>query len=100
MGNRYDYSAGAAEAAPTAVTRFLRSGWGFDWIYDRLYVRPFVWLAKINVRDVVDRLADATGGFFMLLSRAFRWTQNGKVRWYAAGAAIGAVLIVAAVVVL
>ena len=93
-------AAGAAEAAPTTVTRFLRSGWGFDWIYDRLFVRPFVWLAKINVRDVVDRLADATGGFFMLLSRAFRWTQNGKVRWYAAGAAIGAVLIVAAVVVL
>jgi hypothetical protein len=36
----------------------------------------------------------------MLLSRAFRWTQNGRVRWYAAGLAAGAALIVAAVVLL
>jgi NADH-quinone oxidoreductase subunit L len=102
-------AAAAHGAAPAAVpitvgalvARFLFSGWGFDWLYDRLFVRPFVWLARVNVRDVVDRLvAGGTGGLFMILSRAFRWTQNGRVRWYAAGAAIGAVLIAAAVVVL
>ncbi|HEY9595497.1 MAG TPA: NADH-quinone oxidoreductase subunit L [Spirochaetia bacterium] len=90
-------------ALPTAAApavRFLESGWGFDWIYDRLIVRPFVWIARINVRDVVDRIFDGIGGLLMLLSRAFRWTQNGKVRWYAAGFGVGAVLIVAAVVLL
>jgi NADH-quinone oxidoreductase subunit L len=85
-------------AAP--VVRFLESGWGFDWAYDHLVVRPFVWLARVNVRDVVDRIYDGIGGLLMLLSRAFRWTQNGKVRWYAAGLGLGAVLIVAAVVLL
>jgi NADH-quinone oxidoreductase subunit L len=96
-------SAGAAPMARTAATGiagFLQGGWGFDWLYDRLFVRPFVWLAKINVRDVVDRMADGVGGLFMLLSRATRWTQNGRVRWYAAGLGLGAVLIVAAVVLL
>jgi len=88
-------------ARPNAVARFLQSGWGFDWLYDRLFVRPFVWISRINARDVVDRVvADGVGGLLMLLSRAFRWTQNGKVRWYAAGLALGAVLIVAAVVLL
>jgi NADH-quinone oxidoreductase subunit L len=90
----------AAKARPAALVRFLQSGWGFDWVYDRLFVRPFVWIAKINSRDIVDRLPAGVGGLNMLLSRVFRWTQNGKVRWYAAGVAAGAVLIVAAVVLL
>ncbi len=82
------------------LARFLTAGWGFDWLYDRLFVRPFIWLSRINARDVVDRISDGVGGLFILLSRAFRLTQNGKVRWYAAGLAAGAALIVAAVVLL
>jgi NADH-quinone oxidoreductase subunit L len=89
-----------AAGRPNAIARFLQGGWGFDWLYDRLFVRPFVWLARITTRDVVDRISDGVGGLFMLLSRAARWTQNGRVRWYAAGLAAGAVLIVAAVVLL
>jgi NADH-quinone oxidoreductase subunit L len=88
------------QPAAGVVARFLQGGWGFDWLYDRLFVRPFVWLARLNVRDVVDRMSDGVGGLLMLLSRAFRWTQGGRVRWYAAGLAAGAVLIVAAVVLL
>ena len=90
----------AVAARSSSLARFLQGGWGFDWLYDRLFVRPFVWLARINVRDVVDRFADGVGGLFMLLSRATRWSQNGRVRWYAAGLAVGAALIVAAVVLL
>ena len=83
-----------------APIRFLQNGWGFDWLYDTLFVRPFVWIARVNVRDVVDRLFDGIGALLLLFSRAFRWTQSGKVRWYAAGIAGGAVLIVVAVVLL
>ncbi len=94
------------QGAPTSalagnpVARFLQGGWGFDWLYERAFVRPFVWVARINVRDVVDRLIDGVGALFMLLSRGFRWTQNGRVRWYAAGLAAGAALILAAVVLI
>jgi len=87
-------------AAEPAHVRFLQGGWGFDWLYDQVFVKPFMLLAKVNVRDVVDRVFDGVGGLNMLLSRGLRWTQNGRVRWYAAGAAAGAVLIVAAVVLL
>jgi NADH-quinone oxidoreductase subunit L len=92
--------AAAASMDKAAHVRFLQSGWGFDWIYDQVLVKPFMLLAKVNVRDVVDRLFDGVGGLNMLLSKGLRWTQNGRVRWYAAGAAAGAVLIVAAVVLL
>ena len=90
----------ALPARRAAPVRFLQNGWGFDWLYDLLLVRPFVWIARINVRDVVDRLYDGIGGLLMLVSRLFRWTQSGKVRWYAAGLAGGAVLVVVAVVLL
>jgi NADH-quinone oxidoreductase subunit L len=73
---------------------------GFDWLYDRAIVRPFVALWKVNERDVADRISDGVGGLSMLFSRAFRWTQNGRVRWYAAGVAAGAVLVIAAAVLL
>jgi NADH-quinone oxidoreductase subunit L len=97
----YRRSRSAAPAAQAVgIARFLQGGWGFDWLYDRMFVRPFVWLARVNVRDIADRIADGVGGLFLLLSRAFRWTQNGRVRWYAAGLAAGAVLIVAAVVLI
>ncbi len=33
-----------------------RNAWGFDWFYDRLFVRPFVWLAKVNRYDTIDRV--------------------------------------------
>ncbi len=83
-------AAGAASsAAPVreaAHVRFLQNGWGFDWIYEQVFVKPFMLLARVNARDVVDRLFDGVGGLNMLLSKGLRWTQNGRVRWYAAGA--------------
>ena len=96
----YRRNRSSVPAAATGVARFLFGGWGFDLLYDRVFVRPFTWLAGVNTRDIVDRVFDGVGGLFMVLSRAFRWTQNGRVRWYAAGLAAGAVLIVAAVVLL
>ena len=91
---------GRVGAAAPAFPRFFFRGMGFDWLYDRLLVRPFVGLWKLNERDVADRISDGVGGLSMLLSRMFRWTQNGRVRWYAAGVAAGAVLVIAAAVLL
>jgi NADH-quinone oxidoreductase subunit L len=84
----------------TAVARFLFSGWGFDWVYDWVFVRPLAWLARIRARDAVDLVFVAIGGIHMLASRVFRLTQNGRVRWYAVGLAAGAVLAIAAAVLL
>ncbi len=92
--------AGASSMPEPAHVRFLQGGWGFDWLYDQVLVKPFMLLARVNARDVVDRFFDGVGGLNMLLSKGLRVTQNGRVRWYAAGAAAGAVLIVAAVVLL
>lgn len=91
-----------SERRPTgsALSRFWYTGWGFDWLYAHLFIRPFVWVARVNKGDAFDRLYDAIVWLAQVLHRALRTTQTGRVRWYAAGIALGAVVVVAIVVVL
>ena len=74
--------------------KFWNSGWGFDWLYDRLIVFPFLWLARINRADVID-------GFYALvveISRAANGmivkTQTGYLRWYALSVAAGLIVLI------
>ena len=104
------------------IRRFWLAGWGFDWLYetvivhpyvrlaeinkndvfdwlvDRLVTRPYAWLARVNRGDFLDwifsRIADLNAG----ISRALSTLQNGYVRWYAAGIAAGAIILIATAV--
>jgi NADH-quinone oxidoreductase subunit L len=84
----------------TALQRWWFADWGFDWVYNTLLVRPFVWLAHADRNDVIDRvfqgIAALCGGLWRLLSRS----QTGRVRWYAVGIAAGAVIVIGIMVVL
>src|SRR5574337_1641929 len=70
-----------------ALQRFWFSGWGFDWLYEKLFINPFLWIAKINKSDFIDSgytgMAAVNRGFHALLSK----TQTGNIRWYAMGIA-------------
>ncbi|MHB9129821.1 MAG: NADH-quinone oxidoreductase subunit L [Armatimonadota bacterium] len=81
-----------------AVRRFWKEGWGVDWLYDRLFVRPFLWFTRINKRDFIDAIYLAIAWLTEELNRLFSLTQNGKVRWYAVGMAIGAIILIVIVV--
>jgi NADH-quinone oxidoreductase subunit L len=78
--------------------RYWFSGWGFDWLYDGLIVKPYVWLADVNRADVVDRIYAAIGWGSKALHVGFSRTQTGRIRWYATGIAFGAVVVIAIVV--
>jgi NADH-quinone oxidoreductase subunit L len=67
------------------------AGWGFDWFYDKLLVRPFQWLTRKSANDLVDVPITGLAQVTVLGYRALRLTQNGRVRWYAAGLAMGTV---------
>ena len=41
--------------AGSALQHFWAAGWGFDWLYDRVLVRPFLWFARTDQADVIDR---------------------------------------------
>lgn len=80
------------------LERFWFEGWGFDRLYDRVFVRPFVFLAGFLRDDHVDRLYRLLAELAARGHRALRPIQNGRLRWYAAALALGTVLVVAMVV--
>ncbi|MEJ7602856.1 MAG: hypothetical protein WKG01_33520, partial [Kofleriaceae bacterium] len=66
-----------------------------DEIYDRVFVRPFKWLAsglyEIADRFVIDTIAvNGAAVVIKLFSRISRWFQNGQVQRYLAGLVVGA----------
>ncbi len=88
------------QSAPRTIHRFWFAGWGFDWLYDRVFVRPLVWFAAVDRRDDIDRIYDALAWSSRTAWRAFARSETGRLRWYAAGVTIGAVLVTAIVLFL
>ncbi len=78
----------------------LFAGWGFDWLYDKILIQPFLRTARFNKDDFVDLIwngiAALSRGVHSLLSE----TETGHVRWYAATLSVGALLALAIVVLL
>lgn len=78
--------------------RFWSAGWGFDWLYDRVIVRPFLWIARVNKDDFIDLVYGGTAWYSEQAHRLLSFTQSGNLRWYAAMLAFGAVVFIALVV--
>ena len=79
---------------------FLFSGWGFDRLYDRVFVRPFVWIARINKQDFIDSVYSGLAALSRRLNGFLSSTETGRVRLYAGGIAVGCIILVAIVVLL
>jgi NADH-quinone oxidoreductase subunit L len=77
------------------LERLWLAGWGFDWLYDKLFVRPFQWLTRKSARDIVDVPVNSLAQVTIQGYRALRLTETGRVRWYATGLAMGTVVILA-----
>ncbi|MEQ8409181.1 MAG: NADH-quinone oxidoreductase subunit L [Gammaproteobacteria bacterium] len=82
-----------ANPLAAALHKFWFSHWGMDALYNTLFVRPFVYLAKLNRLDIIDQCY----GLVVTLSRAghglLAKLQNGMLGWYAASLIFGLVLL-------
>ena len=93
---RKSFSVEKLMASPLAASlhKFWFSGWGMDALYNFLFIRPFLFLARINKNDLVD------AGYALIVSLTrtahamIAKTQTGQLRWYAATVAFGLVLII------
>lgn len=92
-------SARSIEALPLAgaLKRFWASGWGFDWLYNLAFVRPFLWAAAKGRADFFDLPFAAAAFISARINKALSMTQTGKLRLYAAGITIGAAAALSAV---
>jgi NADH-quinone oxidoreductase subunit L len=85
-------------AFPALFTRhglndFFYGGWGFDKLYDRMFVRPVEWISAVNKNDILDKfftyIALSIEYVHVLLARS----QNGKLRVYALVLTAGLVIV-------
>ena len=90
----------AATRVGKALHEFWFADWGFDWCYDKLFVQPILWFARIDKSDVVDAFYKGIADLNELLYRGLSLTENGRVRWYAALIAAGTVVFVTIVLFL
>ncbi|MCY3564985.1 MAG: NADH-quinone oxidoreductase subunit L, partial [Gammaproteobacteria bacterium] len=86
--------------ASRALHRFWDSGWGMDRLYDLLFVNPFLYLARVNAKDIVDAFYDMLAAISRAGHLLIVRTQTGYLRWYALSMAAGLVALIAVGVLL
>jgi NADH-quinone oxidoreductase subunit L len=85
--------------AAEAIRKGALQGWGFDAAYGALVGRPVERLARAAREDVADEIPRALERAAKRAHRGLAGTQTGRLRTYAGAIAIGAILLVAILVV-
>ena len=89
----------ATSIANSAPGRLLSTlwfnAWGFDWLYDQLWVKPYLLATRLLARDPLDQTMELPAWLALRGNQLLAWTVTGKLRWYAASMGIGAVLVLA-----
>src|SRR5471030_2611408 len=90
--------------AKSAIGRFFTvwwfHAWGFDWLYDMIFVKPYLAIAKLLQRDPLNSMMNLPAIFTRLGNRGLTLSENGMVRWYVASMGLGAVVVLALLLVI
>ena len=62
---------------------FWFGGWGFDTLYNTVLVRPFLYLARVNRKDIVDSFYALVVTVSQAANGIIVKSQTGSLRWYA-----------------
>lgn len=97
LGKRRFVSAVAQSAPGRFLGAWWFAAWGFDWLYDKLFVKPYLLITRLLGHDPIDSGIGlipriVRGGNGLLSS-----SQTGQLRWYAVSLVGGAVLVLGAV---
>lgn len=86
-----------SQVAMTGLGRLLRrywfNAWGFDWLYDRLFVRTYLMMARLLRSDPINAVIDSSRYLAIGGNKGLTVSENGQVRWYMASMGIGAIII-------
>ena len=92
----------ATAIANSGPGRFLSAwwfaAWGFDWLYDKLFVKPYLMISHVLRKDPLDQTIGLIPRLVKGGNNAMSRTETGQLRWYAASMAAGAVLVLGAIV--
>ncbi|OMQ24689.1 NADH-quinone oxidoreductase subunit L [Serratia oryzae] len=83
--------------ANSAPGRFFSTwwfhAWGFDWLYDKVFVKPYLGVARLLQSDPLNSLMNLPALFSRWGNRGLTVSENGQIRWYIASMGVGAVVV-------
>jgi len=74
-------------------------GWGFDRLYDLLFVKPFLAIARLLGRDPIDRVWGVVPALVKAGNAAATKQQSGSLRGYASWMLLGVIVMLMALMV-
>lgn len=98
LGQRRLVNAVAASAPGRFLTVWWFHAWGFDWLYDKIFVKPYLAIARLLARDLLNAVMNLPALLARWAGRGLTVSENGQLRWYAASMGLGAVIVVALLV--
>jgi len=84
----------AGQGFGAKLHRFWFTQWGMDWLYDKIIVTPYTWLAEVNKNDFIDSIYNGSARAVRFCHEVMSETQTGQLRWYAISIAYGLLLLV------
>ncbi len=99
LGKRQLVSAVAASAPGRFLSRWWFAAWGFDWLYDLLFVKTYRAVAWLLKSDPFNSLIGLLAVVSRAASKGLTVSENGYLRWYVASMGIGAVVVLALMLV-
>jgi NADH-quinone oxidoreductase subunit L len=76
-----------------SLRQFWRSGWGIDWLYDVLLVRPYYQLSRLMKGEPVDAFYSLVVALNQTFNHWLAESQTGRMRWYVASMVAGLILL-------
>lgn len=99
LGKRQLVTSIAQSAPGKLLSTWWYNAWGFDWLYDKVFVKPYLAIAKLLRRDPLNSLMNVTAIVTRMSNRTLAVSENGLLRWYVASMALGAVVVLALLLV-
>lgn len=95
LGKRQFVNSVAQSAPGRFFSTWWFHAWGFDWLYNMIFVKPFKAIAYLLQRDPLNSLMNLFAVFARWGNRGLAVSENGQLRWYMASMGVGAVVVLA-----
>jgi NADH-quinone oxidoreductase subunit L len=99
LGKRTLATAIANSGPGRLLSAWWYAAWGFDWLYDKLFVKPYLAISHLLRKDPIDQTIGLIPQLVKGGNGGMSRTETGLLRWYALSMAAGAVLVLGAVLV-
>lgn len=97
LGQRRFVSTVAQSAPGRLLSTWWFAAWGFDWLYDKLFVKPYRLATRLLGNDPIDSVIGLLPRIVRVGNGLLSSSQTGQLRWYAVSLVGGAVLVLGAV---